>query len=132
MEPLPDARPVPVAQPAPAGDARPAAHLGGRHPPGDARLQDEQDAAERGAVGDGRPAAERPDGRGRQERLDGRPEFIGDERFCHTAILAQQNAAGYETCSKNGSHVAVLCCNTEANCCIFMARCEISSNTLIL
>ena len=60
VQPLPDAGRLPVAQPPPAGRAAPAAQLLGQQPPRRAGAQDEDDAAERGAVGDprvGRPSA---------------------------------------------------------------------------
>src|SRR5512135_2509383 len=54
---LPDAAPLPVPQPAPAGHAGPAAHLLRQHLPGEAALQDEDDAGQAGAVVHRRPAA---------------------------------------------------------------------------
>ena len=50
MQFLPDACLLPVSQASPAGGARAAAHFEGQHLPGNARLEDEQDAAKSGAV----------------------------------------------------------------------------------
>src|SRR5262249_37174864 len=54
---LPHAGPIPVAQPAPTGHATAAAHLLRQKFPGEAALEDEEDAGQRLAVGEGRAAA---------------------------------------------------------------------------
>jgi hypothetical protein len=74
---LPDAPALPGSQAAPAGHARAAAHLLRQHLPGDAALQDEDDAGQTGAVVHRRPAAlAGPGPMAREEWWDDLPELI--------------------------------------------------------
>ena len=85
MQGGPDALALPVPQAAPAGHAAAAAHLGGEVFPGDARLQDEEDAGQGLAVVDrlASGVAEAPRLGRRQQRLDEFPQRIGDEWLGH-------------------------------------------------
>src|SRR5437870_3717652 len=83
---LPDAFALPVPQPAPAGHAGAAAHLLREHLPGDAALQDEDNAGQAGAVVHRRSAAFTGlSPVARQERLDDFPQFVGDKGASHGA-----------------------------------------------
>ena len=74
----PDAERLPLAQAAPAGDAAAEAELLWQITPAQAVAQDEQDAAQRGAVRHARRSAVSCQGFGRQERLDRLPEIVAD------------------------------------------------------
>src|SRR4051812_1219811 len=81
---LPDPPALPVPQAAPAGDPGAAAHLQGEVFPGDAGLEDEDDAGQTRAVIDGGTAA--PAGLGlvsRQEWLDRLPELVRNQGTRH-------------------------------------------------
>src|SRR5205085_1659431 len=83
MEFLPDTSLVPEVEVVPAGLATAAAEVGGQLVPGDAGLEDEENAREDLAVVQwfAPREAETARGRRRQQRLDLFPEFIGDQRF---------------------------------------------------
>jgi hypothetical protein len=84
MELLPDAGLLPVAQPPPAGHAAAAAQLLGRQqPPGHAGPQHVDDPAQHRPVPDPGPATLGMGPLGRQQRLDGRPDLVGDELLGH-------------------------------------------------
>ena len=74
----PDAEGLPLAQPAPAGDAAAVAKLLRQIAPPQAVAQDEQDAAECGAVTCPRRSTVAAEWFGREERLDGFPEIVAD------------------------------------------------------
>src|SRR5438128_4193088 len=77
---------LPVPQPPPARHARAAAHLLREHLPGDATLEDEDDAGQAGPVIDGWPAAlTGPGAVARQQRLDDLPQLIRHKRASHGA-----------------------------------------------
>jgi len=83
---LPDAAALPAPQPAPAGHPGAAAHLLRQHLPGDAALQDKDDAGQAGAVVNRRAATfAGPGPVARQERLNDLPKFIGYKRTGHGA-----------------------------------------------
>jgi hypothetical protein len=83
MELLPDPGLIPLAQVVAAGLATAAAQFGGQVVPGDAGLEDEQDAGEDLALVQGFAAGETEtaSGRWRQEGLEPLPECIGNEQF---------------------------------------------------
>ena len=83
MECLPDAGRLPVAQPAPASWATAAAELLRQQAPGRTGAEDEDDAAEYGAIGDAGAAALGVGRALRQEGLDRLPEIIGDAGLTH-------------------------------------------------
>src|SRR5262249_28580366 len=85
MEFSPDTAAVPVLQATPAGHAAAAAHFHGEVFPGDAGLEDEEDAGECLAVMDGLASgvAETARLRWREHRLDRVPQFVGEQRLGH-------------------------------------------------
>ena len=85
----PDAGLVPEPQVVAAGLAATAAEFGGQVVPGDAGLEDEQDAGEDLAVVQGLAAgeAEAAWGRGRQQRLETFPQGIGDRGLSWPVLL---------------------------------------------
>ncbi len=85
MQLSPDTDRLPVAQPSPACHARPTAHLLGEHLPGDAALQNKQDAGQRRPVWDRWPTAFRLRPLRRQQRFDQGPQFIRYKRIGHAA-----------------------------------------------
>ena len=83
LEPLPDAGAVPIAQPSPAGDAASAAHFLREHLPGDAALQDEDDARQAGPVGHRRTPALGLRSLPWEQRLDDLPQLVGYQWSSH-------------------------------------------------
>ncbi len=79
MQPLPHAGSLPVAQAAPAGDGAAAAEFLRQQAPWAAGAQDENDAAECGAVGNAGAASLGLGRLFRKQRFDGFPKVIGDE-----------------------------------------------------
>ena len=73
---------LPVAQPAPARHTR-AADLGGQQFPWDARAQDKDDARQRCPIIDPRPATFGLSRFRWKERLNHRPQSMGNKRFGH-------------------------------------------------
>ena len=63
---------------------RAAAHLGRQHLPGNAALEHKQDARQRGAARDRRPATLRLRPLRRNQRRNQSPQFIRNKRCCHT------------------------------------------------
>src|SRR5437588_2000040 len=74
----PNAESLPVAQAAPAGDAAAVAQFLGQIAPPQAVAQDEQDAAECGAVTYPRRSTVVAEWFGREERVDRFPEIVAD------------------------------------------------------
>ena len=87
----PDPMLLPGVESAPAGHATATAHLDGEVFPGDARLEDEQDAGEGLAVVDGLASgvAEAARLRGWQQGLDEGPQFIGNKGLGHDRVPPQ-------------------------------------------
>lgn len=81
---LPDASLLPVTESALAGGAAAAAQFFGQPPPGTARPQGEDDAAEGGTVGDAGPATLGLGRLLRQQGFDGFPELGGNKEFTHS------------------------------------------------
>ncbi len=81
---VPDARLLPIAQAAPAGHPAAAPHLLGQQLPWDTRPQDEDDASESRSVRNWRAAAVGFGLLGGQEWFDEFPEFVGENRWCHS------------------------------------------------
>ena len=82
---VPHAGLAPLVQAVPQGHAA-AAHLLGEVLPGDAGLQDEQDAGQTGAIRRARLAAL---GAGRvfgKDRLDQRPQIVGHQQLAHRVL----------------------------------------------
>jgi hypothetical protein len=88
VEPLEDPDRLPIAQPSPAGHAGAAAHGLGQARPGDAGAEHEDDALERLAVVERRPASLQAWRSLGKQRRDQRPERVGNERFGHPPRLA--------------------------------------------
>jgi hypothetical protein len=86
VELLPDARRLPLAQAVEQGHPA-AAHLRREVLPREAGLQDEQDAAQAHAVGDPRVPALGARLVHRQQRLDDRPQRVGDKDLGHAILL---------------------------------------------
>jgi Putative PD-(D/E)XK family member, (DUF4420) len=99
MQPLPDAGLVPLLQAPPAGRAGAAAEFGRQPRPRQAGAQDEDDASEAVAVRDARPAAARPLGFGRQQRLDDCPQFVAHYRLRHSERFYQPSAHRLRFCN---------------------------------
>src|SRR5438067_769431 len=99
MQLLPDTRLVPEAEIVSACLSATTAEVGGQVTPGDAGLQDEQDAREDLAVIQRLTAgkAKAATGRRRQQRGDFFPELIGDQRFHGSFSLASE---GYPQTTK--------------------------------
>ena len=93
-EPFEDPGRLPVAQPSPAGHTRTGAHSLGQARPGDAGAEHEDDALERLAVVQRRPAAPRARRSGGEQGRDQRPQRIGDERFSHPPRLTATASRG--------------------------------------
>jgi hypothetical protein len=87
MQPLPYTRFVPIVEPTPTRHARAASHLLRQHLPGDAALENKQDAGEGSAVVDTGSAAVGLGWLFGQQRLDHFPQFIGNEFLSHTFTL---------------------------------------------
>jgi hypothetical protein len=88
---LPDAPALPVPEAAPAGDPGATAHLQGEVFPGDAGLEDENDAGQARAVIDGGTAALAGLGLvSRQERLDRLPKFVRNQGARHGCTSNQR------------------------------------------
>src|SRR3954471_13358154 len=93
VERLPDAGLLPIAEPAPAAHPAAAAHLLREHLPGDAALEDEEDAGQRRAILDRRTAAFRAWRMGRKQGAEEGPEGVGNERCCHAPTGGKPTAA---------------------------------------
>jgi hypothetical protein len=78
MQPFPHARRLPIPQPAPARHSTATAQFLGQHLPGDATLEDEEDAGEGGAIRDAVPPALGLGPLGRQERRNQCPQRVTD------------------------------------------------------
>src|SRR5438477_7653091 len=91
MQSVPDPGRLPVAQPSPAGHAAAAAQFQRQHAPGDAALEHEQDAGQRGTGWHPGPAAFRI---GRwirwQEWRDHSPQLATHKWFGHVARTASR------------------------------------------
>jgi len=110
MEPEPDAGLLPVVEPAPAGHAGSAAHLDGEVLPGDARLEDEEDARQRFAVVEtlATGVAEAA-GLGGQQRLQEIPKFIGDKRLGHDSTSVDPSVGpGRHSCEYHAQYFILL------------------------
>lgn len=85
LEPIPDPGLLPVAQASPTGHPRATAHLLGKRLPGDAGLEDKEDAGQRLAVVHRlAPGEAEPPWFGRREkRFDHLPQFVVEKRLGH-------------------------------------------------
>jgi hypothetical protein len=84
---MPDTGQMPIAETSPAGHPGATAHLLGQHLPGDTRVEDEQDARQRGSIRQTRTPAFGFGRLGRKQRLNLGPERIGQQFSCHTRQL---------------------------------------------
>src|SRR5262249_21129332 len=101
IEAEPDAGLLPGVQAAPAGHATAATHLHGEVFPGDAGLEDEEDAGQRLAVADPFAAGVAKAARlgGWQQRFEEGPQCIRDERLGHDITsLGRQISPGAQRC----------------------------------
>jgi len=83
MLPFPSTGPMPLVQTPPAGHPQAAAHLHRQQFPGNAGAQHKQDTRQRRAVVQARPAAFRLGRLRRDQRLDDRPQGVGNKGNCH-------------------------------------------------
>ncbi len=93
-------RPCPVRQPAQARDSHAhksrsaaAAHLLGKHLPGDAAPENEEDAGQSSSVRNRRPPALRTSPPLREQRRDPRPQPVAHQRRRHVATSLVYNGA---------------------------------------
>src|SRR3712207_4097613 len=83
MESVPDPGLLPIAQAPPARHAAAAAQLLGKHLPGDAGLEHEDDARQGGTVGNTRTATLGLGRFGWKEGSDDGPQVVADQGFAH-------------------------------------------------
>src|SRR5829696_6218746 len=101
---------LPVAQASTAGTAGATAHLLGEHLPGDAALEDEDDASQGGPIFDPWPTASGLWRFGRQQRFYELPQLVGDKFFAHAderTIHSRAGLARYFYCRGSTSRSGV-------------------------